>query len=92
MSKNSDEIKPRRVWITRDFDACTYEIHFRNPVLTALDGSWMSWGRPSYSMCPREASRLFGPIPEHVKRGGPKAIARGYIYLAADWEDGGTDE
>ena len=78
----TEEIKPKSVWITKDRSG--YYLWSKKPW-------WSGYGWCNApiitSVCAREARKYIGKIPKHVIKGGEKAISRGYLYCAADWEE-----
>ena len=86
----TEEIKPKRVWITRDYGAGPYLVWDHKP--TQQTTNWGTVWRYRYgtfiwAIGATTAKRLLGKIPKHVIKGGEKAISRGYLYCAADWEE-----
>ena len=89
----SDTIKGRTVWITRSLTSNIWLIIWtKKPRWISCPNSSARWGGVAdrhilTSACATLAGQYIGPIPAHVKEGGSKAIAKGTLYVAADWEE-----
>ena len=88
----SDTIKGRTVWITRSTTTNIWiTIWTKKPKWIGYSRGSGHWGGIAdkhilTSACAALAGQYIGPIPPHVKKGGINAIAKGTLYVAADWE------
>lgn len=93
----SDEIKGKRVWVTRNEQTSDYWVWTQCPAWVSFSdvggGSWRSLknGDPYLtSICPKLFTKWLGAKPTaKLAKGGPKAIEKATLYVALDW---GHDE